>query len=148
MVKEKFGISSIFEDLTEVHGGWLPHTFGVHVDYFQTYIVTYWNELGRPAFNLGIKKALKMKAHGEGWVGIIVERIRTAQNMADPYIQEAKKYTEPYIDRVAMVTKTHLDKLQERKCQCSSPCCKPGEAYEDREKLFEGILKQKWKIFS
>ncbi|KAM1269376.1 hypothetical protein ACFX2G_001563 [Malus domestica] len=49
--------------------------------------------------------------------------------MADPYIQEAKKYTEPYIDRVAMVTKTHLDKLQERKCQCSSPCCKPGETY-------------------
>ncbi|KAM1441253.1 hypothetical protein TB2_008924 [Malus domestica] len=45
--------------------------------------------------------------------------------MADPYIKEAKKYTEPYIDRVAMVTKTHLDKLQERKCQCSSPCCKP-----------------------
>ncbi|CAN6582864.1 unnamed protein product [Malus baccata var. baccata] len=69
MVKEKFGISSIFEDLTEVHGGWLPHTFGVHVDYFQTYIVTYWNELGRPAFNLGIEKALKMKAHGEGWAG-------------------------------------------------------------------------------
>ncbi|KAM1067479.1 hypothetical protein ACFX13_023014 [Malus domestica] len=156
IVKEKFGISSISEDLTEVHGGWLPHTFGVHVDYFQTYIVTYWNELGRPAFNLGIEKALKMKARGEGWTEIIVERIRTnwiprlkkqslefkaylepnirlvtaktvdvyrsskssigtlvfkAQNMADPYIQEAKKYTEPYIDRVAMVTKPHLDKL-------------------------------------
>ncbi|KAM1094035.1 hypothetical protein ACFX2B_008964 [Malus domestica] len=77
MVKEKFGISSIFEDLTEVHGGWLPHTFGVHVDYFHTYIVTYWNELGRPAFNLGIEKALKMKVRGEGWAGIIVERIRT-----------------------------------------------------------------------
>ncbi|KAM1210564.1 hypothetical protein ACFX2I_002419 [Malus domestica] len=77
MVKEKFGISSIFEDLTKVHGGWLPHTFGVHVDYFQTYIVTYWNELGRPAFNLGIEKALKMKARGKGWAGIIVERIRT-----------------------------------------------------------------------
>ncbi|CAN6547469.1 unnamed protein product [Malus baccata var. baccata] len=121
-----------------------------------TYIVTYWNELGRPAFNLGIEKALKMKACGEGWTEIIVERIRTnwiprlkkqslefkaylepnirlvtaktvdvyrsskssigtlvfkAQNMADPYIQEAKKYTEPYIDRVAMVTKPHLDKL-------------------------------------
>ncbi|XP_050131954.1 uncharacterized protein LOC126608175 isoform X5 [Malus sylvestris] len=156
IVKEKFGISSISEDLTEVHGGWLPHTFGVHVDYFQTYIVTYWNKLGRPAFNLGIEKALKMKARGEGWTEIIVERIRTnwiprlkkqslefkaylepnirlvtaktvdvyrsskssigtlvfkAQNMADPYIQEAKKYTEPYIDRVAMVTKPHLDKL-------------------------------------
>nr|XP_028952282.1 uncharacterized protein LOC103450571 isoform X3 [Malus domestica] len=138
IVKEKFGISSISEDLTE------------------TYIVTYWNELGRPAFNLGIEKALKMKARGEGWTEIIVERIRTnwiprlkkqslefkaylepnirlvtakivdvyrsskssigtlvlkAQNMADPYIQEAKKYTEPYIDRVAMVTKPHLDKL-------------------------------------
>ncbi|KAM1224688.1 hypothetical protein ACFX13_044229 [Malus domestica] len=49
--------------------------------------------------------------------------------MVDPYIQEAKIYIEPYIDRVAMVTKTHLDKLQERKCQCSSPCCKPGETY-------------------
>ncbi|XP_050131952.1 uncharacterized protein LOC126608175 isoform X3 [Malus sylvestris] len=138
IVKEKFGISSISEDLTE------------------TYIVTYWNKLGRPAFNLGIEKALKMKARGEGWTEIIVERIRTnwiprlkkqslefkaylepnirlvtaktvdvyrsskssigtlvfkAQNMADPYIQEAKKYTEPYIDRVAMVTKPHLDKL-------------------------------------
>ncbi|CAN6576965.1 unnamed protein product [Malus baccata var. baccata] len=77
VAEEKFGISSIFEDLTEVHGGWLPHTFGVHVDYFQTYIVTYWNELGRPTFNLGIEKALKMKARGEGWAGIIVERIKT-----------------------------------------------------------------------
>ncbi|KAM1169139.1 hypothetical protein ACFX19_031499 [Malus domestica] len=73
MVKEKFGISSIFEDLTEVHGGWFPHTFGVHVDYFQ-------NELGRPAFNLGIEKALKMKARGEGWAGIIVEIIRIILN--------------------------------------------------------------------
>ncbi|RXH81029.1 hypothetical protein DVH24_004943 [Malus domestica] len=67
MVKEKFGISSIFEDLTEVR----------KCIYVQTYIVTYWNELGRPAFNLGIENALKMKARGEGWAGIIVERIRT-----------------------------------------------------------------------
>ncbi|KAM1487492.1 hypothetical protein ACFX2I_001562 [Malus domestica] len=92
MVKEKFGISSIFEDLTEVHGGWLPHTFGVHVDYFQTYIVTYWNELGRPAFNLGIEKALKMKAHGEDWAGIInwIPRLKKQ-------FLEFKAYLEPNI---------------------------------------------------
>ncbi|CAN6687241.1 unnamed protein product [Malus baccata var. baccata] len=78
-VAKKFGISSISDDLTGVHRGWLPHTFGVHVDYFsgkssiyvRMYIVTYWNALGRPAFNLGIEKALKMKARGEGWAGII-----------------------------------------------------------------------------
>ncbi|KAM1105427.1 hypothetical protein ACFX13_002451 [Malus domestica] len=92
MVKEKFGISSIFEDLTKVHGGWLPHTFGVHVDYFQTYIVTYWNELGRPAFNLGIEKALKMKARGKGWAGIInwIPRLKK-QSL------EFKAYLEPNI---------------------------------------------------
>ncbi|KAM1365197.1 hypothetical protein ACFX13_044230 [Malus domestica] len=98
MVKEKFGISLIFEDLTEVHGGWLPHTFGVHVDYFQTYIVTYWNELGRPAFNLGIEKALKMKARGEGWARIIVERIRTNWiPMLKKQSLEFKAYLEPNI---------------------------------------------------
>ncbi|KAM1134306.1 hypothetical protein ACFX19_044153 [Malus domestica] len=80
MVKEKFGISSIFEDLTE------------------TYIVTYWNELGRPAFNLGIEKALKMKARGEGWARIIVERIRTNWiPMLKKQSLEFKAYLEPNI---------------------------------------------------
>ncbi|KAM1435555.1 hypothetical protein ACFX13_044230 [Malus domestica] len=80
MVKEKFGISLIFEDLTE------------------TYIVTYWNELGRPAFNLGIEKALKMKARGEGWARIIVERIRTNWiPMLKKQSLEFKAYLEPNI---------------------------------------------------
>ncbi|KAB2626321.1 hypothetical protein D8674_017981 [Pyrus ussuriensis x Pyrus communis] len=105
MVKEKFGISSISEDLTEVHGGWLPHTFGVHVDYFQTYILTYWNELGRPAFNLGIEKALKMKARGEGWTEIIVKRIRTNwMPRLKKQSLEFKAYLEPNIRLVTAKT--------------------------------------------
>ncbi|XP_048447988.1 uncharacterized protein LOC125480833 isoform X2 [Pyrus x bretschneideri] len=105
MVKEKFGISSISEDLTEVHGGWLPHTFGVHVDYFQTYILTYWNELGRPAFNLGIEKALKMKARGEGWTEIIIKRIRTNwMPRLKKQSLEFKAYLEPNIRLVTAKT--------------------------------------------
>ncbi|XP_034199471.1 uncharacterized protein LOC117614692 isoform X1 [Prunus dulcis] len=77
MMMEKFGISSISRDLTEAHGGWLLHTFAVHIGNFQSYIVTYWNELGRPALDLGIEKALEMKTQVEVWAELNIESIRT-----------------------------------------------------------------------
>ncbi|ONI27299.1 hypothetical protein PRUPE_1G078300 [Prunus persica] len=77
MMKEKFGISSISRDLTEAHGGWLLHTFAVHIGNFQSYIVTYWNELGRPALDLGIEKALEIKTQVEVWAELNIESIRT-----------------------------------------------------------------------
>ncbi|PQQ20087.1 uncharacterized protein Pyn_02062 [Prunus yedoensis var. nudiflora] len=105
MMKEKFGISSISRDLTEAHGGWLLHTFAVHVGNFQSYIVTYWNKLGRPALDLGIEKALEMKTQVEVWAELNIESIRTK------WIPSLKKqsfafiaYLRPHIQSVATNT--------------------------------------------
>ncbi|PQM37715.1 hypothetical protein Pyn_22390 [Prunus yedoensis var. nudiflora] len=105
MMKEKFGISSISRDLTEAHGGWLLHTFAVHIGNFQSYIVTYWNELGRPALDLGIEKALEMKTQVEVWAELNIESIRTK------WIPSLKKqsfafiaYLKPHIQSVATNT--------------------------------------------
>ncbi|XP_040374779.1 uncharacterized protein LOC112196016 isoform X1 [Rosa chinensis] len=48
----------------DIHGGWLSvlHSVAVHISHFQSYIVTYWNECGRPALDVAIEKALEMKA--------------------------------------------------------------------------------------
>ncbi|KAH0993442.1 hypothetical protein GBA52_004925 [Prunus armeniaca] len=104
-MKEKFGISSISRDLTEAHGGWLLHTFAVHIGNFQSYIVTYWNELGRPALDLGIEKALEMKTQVEVWAELNIESFRTK------WIPSLKKqsfafiaYLKPHIQSVATNT--------------------------------------------
>ncbi|KAL7096306.1 hypothetical protein ACP275_10G072300 [Erythranthe tilingii] len=62
----------------------------------QSIFATHWNEIGRPALNLTIKKAIKRKYEVEKWI--------------QPHLEAAKIFTNPYIDRVSEIIKPHVEK--------------------------------------
>ncbi|KAK6248025.1 hypothetical protein QUC31_019590 [Theobroma cacao] len=49
-----------------VHGEWLPHWLAVHLYHFQS-LVSHWNELGRPALDITIQKAVEKKDQFKRW---------------------------------------------------------------------------------
>ena len=57
MLMAKLETASISEELVKVHRRWVPCWLAVHLRYFQSYIVTHWNDHGRPALDLLIQKA-------------------------------------------------------------------------------------------
>ena len=57
MLMAKLEAASISEELVKVHRWWVPRWLAVHLRYFQSYIVTHWNDHGRPALDLLIQKA-------------------------------------------------------------------------------------------
>lgn len=77
MMKAKLEAASIFEDLMEDHRGWLPRWLTIHLGYFQSYIVTHWDEHGGPALDLIIQKALEKKAQAAKWAEPHIETIVT-----------------------------------------------------------------------
>nr|GMC63382.1 myosin heavy chain, striated muscle isoform X2 [Ipomoea batatas] len=85
MVKAKMEASSISKQLQEIHEGWLPRWLAVHLVHCQSIIVTHWNEHGRPALNLSMKKALEKKSELETWVK---PHIHTFQTEWIPMIKE------------------------------------------------------------
>ncbi|XP_048326312.2 uncharacterized protein LOC107431048 isoform X2 [Ziziphus jujuba] len=59
--------------LEDVKERWLPYWLSVKLSQFQLYIVTYWNESGRPAVQIAIEKALLKKAQVKDWVELHIE---------------------------------------------------------------------------
>ena len=57
MLMAKLETASVSEELVKVHRRWVPCWLAVHLRYFQSYIVTHWNDHGRPALDLLIQKA-------------------------------------------------------------------------------------------
>ena len=57
MLMAKLEAASVSEEFVKVHRCWVPHWLAVHLRYFQSYIVTHWNDHGRPALDLLIQKA-------------------------------------------------------------------------------------------
>ncbi|EOY32001.1 Myosin heavy chain-related-like protein [Theobroma cacao] len=66
MMKAKLRAASVSKALTEVHGEWLPHWLAVHLYHFQS-LVSHWNELGRPALDITIQKAVEKKDQFKRW---------------------------------------------------------------------------------
>nr|XP_011463543.1 PREDICTED: uncharacterized protein LOC101300049 [Fragaria vesca subsp. vesca] len=62
----------------DAHGGWLSvlHSVAVHISQFQSYIVTYWNECGRPALDVAIDKALEIKGQVKSSAQLSIETIK------------------------------------------------------------------------
>ena len=58
MLMEKLEAALISEELVKVHRWWVPRWLAVHLRYFQSYIVTHWNDHGRPASDLLIQKGI------------------------------------------------------------------------------------------
>ncbi|KAL8144430.1 hypothetical protein V2J09_017462 [Rumex salicifolius] len=125
MVKAKLEASSKINDLLEVHNAWLPPWFVEHSFNFQTFIVTEWNEHGKPAMDVLTQKTVKAKKHVEIWASPHIETFKTTWV---PAIQEQwiliVEYLEPHIKLVSTKTvetyeasktavKPHLIKAQE-----------------------------------
>ncbi|KAK9269797.1 hypothetical protein L1049_001575 [Liquidambar formosana] len=77
MMKANLKATSISNELKEVHGAWLPHWFGVHLGHYQSYMLTQWNERGRPALDVTIRKVLEQKALFEKWAEPHIETVKT-----------------------------------------------------------------------
>lgn len=63
----------------DAHGGWLSvlHSVAVHISDFQSYIVTCWNERGRPALDVVYEKALEMEAQVKSSTQLSIETIKS-----------------------------------------------------------------------
>eukprot|EP00268_Persea_americana_P001960 TRINITY_DN10586_c0_g1_i4.p1 TRINITY_DN10586_c0_g1~~TRINITY_DN10586_c0_g1_i4.p1 ORF type:complete len:422 (+),score=85.74 TRINITY_DN10586_c0_g1_i4:108-1373(+) len=136
MMNAKLEATSKINELTEIHGAWLPTWLSIHLSHFQSIAVRSWNEHGRPALDVAIQKrwvpALKeqwltLKVNAEPYVQSVSTRtiefyessktaltphVVKAQELANPYFQEAKKFSKPYIDQVATITKPHVNRVR------------------------------------
>ncbi|XWS52259.1 hypothetical protein CRYUN_Cryun11dG0053200 [Craigia yunnanensis] len=102
MMKIKLRAASVSKELREVHGEWLPHWLAVHLYHFQSYLVSHWNEHGRPTLDITIQKALEKKDQLKRWAEPQIRNVNT----------EVKTFSEPYINQVVMVTKPHYETMQ------------------------------------
>ena len=73
----KLEAALVSKELVKVHRWWVPRWLVVHLRYFQSYIVTHWNDHGRPALDLSIQKAQENKSQVEKWAKPYVETMMT-----------------------------------------------------------------------
>ncbi|XWS28134.1 hypothetical protein CRYUN_Cryun25bG0039500 [Craigia yunnanensis] len=74
MMKAKLRAASASK---EVHGEWLPHWLAVHIYHFQSYLVSHWNEHGRPILDITIQKALEKKDQLKRWAEPQIKNVKT-----------------------------------------------------------------------
>ncbi|XP_055822574.1 structural maintenance of chromosomes protein 5-like isoform X2 [Solanum dulcamara] len=135
MMKAKLEASSVSEQLEEVKEGWLPPWFAVHFVNFRSIVMTYWNEHGRPALDLTLKKALETKSEvvkmvephihsfKTKWIPAMKERSVKFAHEAGPHIQrlktktihlyhESKKFMEPHIVNAQEVIQPYVQEVR------------------------------------
>ncbi|XP_059285637.1 uncharacterized protein LOC132039114 isoform X1 [Lycium ferocissimum] len=135
MMKAKLEASSVSEQLEEVKEGWLPPWLDVHLVHFRSIVMTYWNENGRPALDLTIKKALEIKsevvkmaeAHIHSfktkWIPAMKKRSVEFARDAGPHVQRLKtktihlyhasmKFMEPHIVNAQEVIQPYVQEAR------------------------------------
>ncbi|KAI5659424.1 hypothetical protein M9H77_28217 [Catharanthus roseus] len=86
LVRAKLEASSIPKQLIEVQeDAWIPPWLAVHVDYFQSLVMSNWNKHVRPALDVTKEKALEKKCEFQKWLR---PRIDTFKSERIPIIRE------------------------------------------------------------
>ncbi|KAE8056554.1 hypothetical protein FH972_013322 [Carpinus fangiana] len=125
MIKAKSEATSKAKELIEAHGSWLPPWLAVHFIRSQSFMETYWNEHGKPAFDMLIQKAVEKKAQAEKWSEPHIETIKTkwiptikdqwvvVKTNVEPHVQSVtKKSIEVYETSKSAVT-PHVVRVRE-----------------------------------
>ncbi|XVF69941.1 hypothetical protein PTKIN_Ptkin11bG0121200 [Pterospermum kingtungense] len=106
----------------ELHGEWLPHWLAVHIYYFQSYLVPYWNEYGRPTLDITIQKALEKKDQlkrwaepqirdvNTHWIPMMKEEWSNFVNLIEPHLQSLLSKTIEVYDASKNSLMPHLVK--------------------------------------
>ncbi|XP_040374780.1 uncharacterized protein LOC112196016 isoform X2 [Rosa chinensis] len=96
----------------DIHGGWLSvlHSVAVHISHFQSYIVTYWNECGRPALDVAIEKkwipglkkqSLEIVAYLDPNIQLLtaktVDIYHSSKSSVAPFVFKAQEMANPHI---------------------------------------------------
>lgn len=77
MVKAKLEVADFSKEVREVHESWIPPWLAVQYANSQTFIITLWNEHGRPALEKTSQKALDKKVEFENWLAPHIEIVKT-----------------------------------------------------------------------
>ncbi|KAJ4963276.1 hypothetical protein NE237_023215 [Protea cynaroides] len=107
LMKANFEANLKIKELMEVNGAWLPPWLAAHSVHFQTVVVEHWNEHGKPAMDIVVKKALEKKAKAQKWAEPHIETVKTRWI---PTLKEQwltfTTYAEPHIQ---LVTKRSVE---------------------------------------
>ncbi|GAB4854110.1 hypothetical protein Ancab_022693 [Ancistrocladus abbreviatus] len=125
MIKARFEATSRHKELSEVYGAWLPPWLADHVVRFQSFIVTEWNEHGKPVTEIITQKVLETKAQTEDWAKPHFETMKTTwiPAMKEHWVT-ITEYVEPHVQSLSTKTvevyeaskgaiKPHIMKVQE-----------------------------------
>ncbi|GMG99171.1 hypothetical protein Nepgr_001011 [Nepenthes gracilis] len=125
LMKAQFEATSSSKELMKVYGAWLPPWLADHVSHCQSFVVTKWNEHGKPVMEKITQQMLEMKAQSEKWSK---PHIETVQTRLIPAMKEnwvmITEYVEPHIQSLSTRTakvyeaskgaiKPHIIKMQE-----------------------------------
>ncbi|KAI9106584.1 hypothetical protein K1719_022112 [Acacia pycnantha] len=125
MVKAKLEATSRREELSQVHGAWLPPWLALHLVHCKSLVEAHWNEHGKPTWEMISQKAFEKKVQAEKWAQPHVETIKTKwvpaakeqwsvlKTSAEPHVQLlTAKTVEVYKVTKDAVT-PHFNRLQE-----------------------------------
>ncbi|KAK1289724.1 hypothetical protein QJS10_CPB18g00072 [Acorus calamus] len=113
------------DKLGEVHGAWLPPWLAAHLDLCQVFVVTHWNQHGKPVLDVIVQKASEKSAQVQKWaephvatvyskwIPAAKEQWVVLTTHVEPYIQTASAKTVEIYETSKSTLKPHIIKAQE-----------------------------------
>ncbi|CAL9136192.1 unnamed protein product [Musa textilis] len=112
------------EELTKIHGAWLPPWFATHISYCQNLVETHWKEHGKPALDVVLQKASDKSAQAQKWLEPHLEIVKTRWvpavkerwvilvTSAEPYVQQVSTKTMEVYETSKNTIAPHVEKVQ------------------------------------
>ncbi|XP_068643210.1 uncharacterized protein [Aristolochia californica] len=125
ILKAKLEAASKKNELTEVHGAWLPPWLAAHLIQSQSFAAQYWNEYGKPVADAAIQKASDKSAQAKKWAEPHLETLKTklipvlreqwivVSTTVSPYVQSATSKTIELYETSKVTLTPHVVKVKE-----------------------------------